>query len=436
MQEFKKCLINAPVDEIIKTSKAYCPLAWCHLHVSAIGNAMPCCVSKWHSPYGNINENSFDEIWNNENIRNFRKNMLLDKKSAACADCYSKEKSDSWSLRIESIKKYHDMVRHWIDTTDDETGYSKDSFPLYWDIRFSNICNMRCRMCGHFSSSKWFNDAKVLSNEYNLPGYWTNEHKKQAIIRGVEDSTSLLNRLEEYLPYTKEIYFAGGEPLLMDEHYRILEYLDKTGQHDIYLRYGTNLMVLDYKKTSVTELWKKFKNVEVFASIDAIADRAEIIRKDTNWGVIENNAYKIKNECPDIKFKISPTVQILNVLTVCDLHLDWIEKGLIGPNDCFYNILENPSFYNIRALPAHLKLQATQIWNNYIDNLKSRYDESEIEMTVSSAKDVIKFMLKKDLDESNIDELIRHTIAIDKIRDEDTFFVFPELNSIWYKNEK
>lgn len=423
-------LLDEDIDykEVAKQTQAYCPLAWTHLHVSSIGHVLPCCIGNWKLPFGNINEQSFDEIWNGDQFKEFRLKMMKDERVPNCVDCYRKEETGDWSLRVDAIRKWHKYAIPLIETTKDD-GTSKDSKPIYWDIRFSNICNMRCRMCGHFSSSRWFNDAKELVSKYGEHRYGTG--KNIAIVHGVEDSISLLSRLDEYLPFVKEFYFAGGEPLIMEEHYRIIKRLDELGLHNAYLRYSTNFLQMRYKDLDVIEMWKKFKRVYCAASIDTYGARAENIRKDTVWSTIEENVQRLKKNAPHVIFGIAPTVQIMNILTVTDLHKDWIEKGWLMPNDMFFNILHNPSFYDLQNLPPSLKEQATTKLRSHIDWMQQNFPDYDLNPVIDTITNTVNYMNGKDFDENQLRLLVKQTKMLDEIRGENTFDTFPELAEIW-----
>jgi MoaA/NifB/PqqE/SkfB family radical SAM enzyme len=414
--------------EVFKNTKTYCPLLWCHLHVNTYGDVQPCCMSPFGKGFGNLNNQDFDDIWNGSDMKEARKKLINDEPLENCKGCYEKEKSSEWSLRKASITQYHDHVRDYLETTSDD-GSSYDSKPIYWDIRFSNICNMRCRMCGHFSSSKWFADAKKLNEDYGNNTYFS--HKRDhAIIKGVKNSNKLLSRLDEYLPYVKEIYFAGGEPMLMDEHYQILKRLDELKLYDTYIRYNTNLLQLYYKDKSIIELWKKFNDVFCSISVDSYGKRAELIRKDTDWKTIEKNIKDIKNIVPHVKVNISPTVQILNIFTVTDLHKDWIKNGFVGPDDMFLNILHTPRFYCIKNLPRTLKELAKEKLTEHIIWLENNFDEN-VDKTVSSIKNSINFMMSEEPKEEDLYRLVEETAQLDSIRNENTLETFPELKYIW-----
>jgi len=414
-------------EEVYKDTKHYCPLLWNHLHINTQGDVQPCCMAPFGTSLGNINEIPLDKIWNGRAMKKARRRLLKDMPLSTCKGCYEKEESSDWSLRKASIMKYHNSVKPLLATTYPD-GTSIDSKPTYWDIRFSNICNMRCRMCGHFSSSKWFADAKKLSQEYNNSIYLGN--KDRAIIHAVQDTEGLLNRLNEFLPHIQEIYFAGGEPMLMEEHYRILTRLDELGLHNTFIRYNTNFLQLYYKDKDIVELWKKFTNVFCSISVDTYGDRAEILRHDTVWNTIEENIQRVKYNVPNIKINITPTIQILNIFTITDLHQQWCEKGWVGPNDLFLNILHGPEFYNIKALPSHLKLKAEEKFNAHLEWLENNYNDNlySIKNTINNS---ISYMMSEQLDESWLQEMCKQTSQLDIIRNQNTPATFPELEYIW-----
>ena len=411
------------LTDITEQTKSYCPLPWSHLHISAKGDVLPCCIGNWDLPLGNINEQSFDEIWQGDKINKMRKALIDDKKVPECSTCYLKEKDSGFSLRHDNINNFHEVSKEMVLSTN-EDGSAPLAKPVYWDIRFSNICNMRCRMCGHFSSSKWFADAESLTKD-GLSNYSTDSDT--AIIHGVEESEKLLNRLEEYLPYVKEIYFAGGEPLFMEEHYTIMNKLIEMGLTDIFIRYNSNMSIMKYKKTNVIDLWKKFSNVYCAASIDTYGDRAENIRKDTDWNVIEKNIGLIKTNAPDVWVTIAPTIQIMNAYSVCELNEQWITNGWVNRWSMSWNILSNPGFFNIQYLPDHMKEEIETIWRSHLKWL----DINKSAPAAQTINTAIKWMNSGTFNADKLIEMCEHTKRIDLLRGEDTRATFPELNYIW-----
>src|ERR1051325_11597768 len=148
--------------ESLRKSKAFCMKPWVHLFVSHFGTVVPCCLTPWgkEQALGDINEQSVQEIWNGERMRQFRLKMLNDEQDNRCHQCYENEKGGLRSTRNITNLLYADKLG-WATNTDAD-GFSSDAKPIYWDIRVSNLCNFKCRICGHHSSSQWYEDAKAL----------------------------------------------------------------------------------------------------------------------------------------------------------------------------------------------------------------------------------------------------------------------------------
>jgi radical SAM protein with 4Fe4S-binding SPASM domain len=253
----------------VRESSAFCMMPFIHLFVSHFGTVIPCCLTPWHEEQalGNVNEQSIEEIWNGAPMRAFRRKMLRDQQDERCSQCYTNEQVGLRSMRLIYNHLYEHKIDWALDTS--RSGKVRSAKPIFWDIRFSNLCNFRCRICGHHSSSNWFEDAKAI-------GETAHETK---VHRGVKDFEGVMKQLEAILPDLEEIFFAGGEPLIMEEHYQLLQLFIKHGKTDVQLRYNTNFSRLSYKGEAVFDLWKHFSNVQVNASLDGEQERGEYQRK-------------------------------------------------------------------------------------------------------------------------------------------------------------
>ena len=308
-------------------------MPWIHLHVSNDGYVKACCVANIN--FGNINDKTLDDIWNGESIKKLRQQFMKGDLDKRCAVCLNVEASGGKSIRQETFEKFKKPKKYDINNT---------RLPIYYDIRFSNICNFKCRTCWHGASSKWFSDAKILGNQRG----------EKAIIKNITDLEDFLTKVGPGLKQAKEIYFAGGEPLVTEEHYLLLQWLIDNGNTKVRLRYNTNFSHLKFRRYNVLNFWQKFENVEVLASIDAIGEHGEKIRKEMIWEEILANHSSIKN-LPHVKFKISPTVSVLNIFHLTELYKFGVKHKLIEPMDFYFNMLERPYHYNLKALPKNLK---------------------------------------------------------------------------------
>jgi len=344
-------------------------MPWIHLHVSQQGKANACCISQIN--YGNINDQDLDEIWDGEKIKAVREIFLKGESDKRCFNCIQREAAGAMSLRQETFEKFPDVTVENL----------KAPAPIYFDIRFSNVCNFRCRTCWHGASSKWFQDAKLLGTQ----------QAEQAIITNIAKYNSFIEKCGSALKNAREFYFAGGEPLVMEQHYLLLEWLIAEGCTSARLRYNTNFSHLSFKGVSILDLWSNFPEVEVMASVDASEALGEYIRKEFNWNVFLQNRELIRGH-NHIQFKLSPTVSILNVLQLPDLYKQALELNLINKEDWYLNILEFPGHYNIQILPESLKTEVRSRYDLFIAWAKKNEIPNSV---ISSFQDILNYMYQE-----------------------------------------
>jgi sulfatase maturation enzyme AslB (radical SAM superfamily) len=171
-----------------------------------------------------------------------------------------------------------------------------------------------------------------------------------------------------HIPYLEQVYFAGGEPLIMKEHYYLLEKLIEAGKTDVRIQYNTNFSELKFKDKHVFDYWKHFTNVSVGASLDGSGARAELIRKGTDWRQTVENRQRMMQEVPHVDFYISATVSSMNVLHVLDFHKEWTELGLIKAKDFNVNVCQSPDWYRADIFPEWFKKEV--ITPAYKEHLK------------------------------------------------------------------
>ncbi len=270
----------------VKKATPFCLMPWIHLHVGNEGYVKACCVAP--ITLGNINEQSLGAIWSGKPMTKLRGKFAKGEIDKRCAVCTKIEATGGKSIRQETFDKFPHVS---IETVRD---------PIYFDIRFSNICNYRCRTCWHGASSRWFEEAKILKNNSG----------KKAIIKNVKDYEQFIATCGSALLQAEEIYFAGGEPLATEEHYLLLKWLIENKATSMRLRYNTNFSMLSFKSHQVVDYWREFTSVEILASIDASEDLGEYVRKEMNWEKILQNREEIR-AYPHLKIKIAPTAVCL-----------------------------------------------------------------------------------------------------------------------------
>ena len=404
---------------LLTESDRFCIYPWIHLHAYPTGEAYPCCgADRYPGPVGNCRENTLEEIWNSDGMKNLRKDMLSESWNPYCTRCYEQEDSGFFSLRKSANKHNGHHIAKVNDTNKDG---SLDNFTMsYWDIRFSNLCNLSCRSCGYMFSSKWHSD------QVKLQGPWGEKFVREVPVLNFagRTETDIWEQLIPHLDYVEQIYFAGGEPLMMEEHYNILDELEKRGRFDVRLVYNTNFTQTKLKDRYVFDYWKKFKNVSVGASLDAMGPRAEYIRKGTNWATVEENRQRMLDTCPEVDFYISPTLSILNVEHLPDFHRAWVEKGFIQPKDLNVNILQDPVHYRIDIAPSDVK---QRIHRRYEEHLEWLRPQDPLRRATIGFESAIKFMNSTD-NTHLIKTFWQKTHELDNIRKENCVDTIPELS--------
>lgn len=322
----------------------FCIVPWTHTYLSPQSERRLCCASREEATHAqqyldrgkSNNESSsyrpisLEEHWNGEHIRNVRLKLLEGLEIPECEVCNHK------ILNIDIYRNYFnkELFGHKIDEafeSTDDNGFTK-MLPISFDYRINNDCNFKCRMCGDQLSSSWEaeNRARGL---YNNAGenFWANEKYQNQI------SEFQINVAEKELweavknETVEEIYWVGGEPLIWDFHWEIMQYLVESGHSKkVKVRYNTNLSLINYKNKNLYELLPHFKDVMICASIDGTGSIGEYIRSGLNYekwllnfkdGLFLNKLYGERALCLDLTVT-SPGLFSIKELMELSLNLD------------------------------------------------------------------------------------------------------------------
>jgi sulfatase maturation enzyme AslB (radical SAM superfamily) len=361
-------------------------------------------------PVGNCHQDTLETIYRGPAMDELRTNMLNEIKSPACQRCYEQEQAGFFSGR-KSANKHHG---HHIKRIEDGEFHMS-----YWDIRFSNLCNLSCRSCGHIFSSSWYQDQARLAGPD-----WAERHT--ALNIAGRTATDMWEQLIPHLDYVEQIYFAGGEPLMMKEHYNILDELERRGRFDVRLIYNTNFTQTRLKDRTVFDYWKRFKSVAVGASLDDQHDRAEYIRNGTRWLEVLANRAEMIETCPGVDFYISPTLSIMNAWSLPDFHRQWSETGLIRPQDLNVNILQDPAHYRIDIAPPEYKQRLIERYQEHLEWLRPL---DPLQRATVGFESAINFLQAND-NSHLLDTFWRKTRELDAMRGQDILTVIPELAAL------
>jgi len=400
---------------LLSQSKTFCIYPWIHLHAYPTGEAYPCCHAEMGvGQVGNCRTQTLQQIWNSDQQKKLRMDMLTETANPACGRCYEQEAAGFFSGRQSANKHHGHHIDRVAQTAPD--GHVGQFEMTYWDIRFSNLCNLSCRSCGHIFSSSWYQDQASLAGPA-----WKSQNK--ALNYAGRTETDMWEQLIPHLDYVEQIYFAGGEPLLMEEHYHILEELVRRKRFDVRLIYNTNFTHTQLKDRSVFEYWKLFGSVAVGASLDASGARAEYIRKGTTWQRVADNREQMMRVCPNVDFYISPTLSILNAWHLPDFHRDWVEAGLIRAQDLNVNILQDPAYYRIDVATAKYKTILRERFEQHLNWLRP---QDPLQRATVGFESAIKFMDATD-NTHLLPEFWQRTRVLDALRNEEVLQALPEL---------
>lgn len=382
-------------------TRPFCAMPWVHLHVADKGKVKACCVA--NIPLGNVNSESLNQVWNGAPIQKLRQLFINGNADKRCAVCIHQEEAGVKSIRQETWDKYEELTSFPVQTID---------LPTYFDIRFSNLCNFKCRTCWHGASSKWHAESVMLNRTKS----------SQALIENIDDFDVFIKNYGPALKQAREIYFAGGEPLITEQHYQLLNWLIAEKATQCLLRYNTNFSVLKYKQHNLVEIWSKFKKVEVLASVDATGNLGEFIRKEQVWEQFIANRKAI--ELADhITFKLAPTVSILSIYHLPDLYQWAYENQIITPENFYINMLERPFYYNVKAFPRAQKFRTIERFSRFYEWGKNNNVPSSV---IEDFKSCVNFMQAEDLSEY-WEGFKKETETINQLRNEN-------LTADWYED--
>jgi MoaA/NifB/PqqE/SkfB family radical SAM enzyme len=316
-----------------------CILPWISVETSPIGTARPCCLAKDEITYFdeegvehkyNLKDHTLEEIYHSRYMQLLRRDFLYGQKPETCQRCWDEEAAGRISKRLNSrvrLKEYYDQV--------DFSNLNPDQL-WFIDLKLGNICNLKCRICGSWSSSKWakeeidyvpelINRKEHLAYKFLQDGAWPRE------------SELFWDNLKTLLPNIKYLEFTGGEPFLIQQHFDLLQYaVDNNYARNIEIHYNTNGTVFP----DSYHLWNHFKHVEVAFSIDNVGERFEYERYGAKWEEVQENIKRF-TQMRGNKFstQLCLTVNIQNVYYLPEI-CDWISTQTF--DHVYFNMLHDP----------------------------------------------------------------------------------------------
>lgn len=399
----------------LETSDTFCMMPWVHMHTWPDGRVLPCCLGNPDQPMGHL-DSGLKGVWNGDAYKQFRVKLLNGEAAPEhCKRCYEFDRAGHYSLRKTANRKFGQHLAEALRHTRPDGTYE----PLnlrHIDFRYSNLCNLKCRSCCHELSSKWHDDSVALYGDKGLP----------VVIK--PRNQGYLDELLEVLPFVESVYFAGGEPLIQEEHYFILRKLKEIGRTDVDLTYATNFTTLSTKKWNVLEYWDGFRSVDLMASLDGSGRRGELMRHGQQWESIVANRKTLMKARPNVKsftFQVCTTVSAMNIFHIADFQREWIDAGLLEPDQQLFNLLTTPEYYSAQILPRAAKAEVEEHCQQFMASHLSGHPAQRHKYEA-----VLAFMHQED-NSRRLPEFVEWMKRLDARRKERFVDVFPEWRELF-----
>ena len=311
------------------TNRSFCPVPWTGFYVDMSGDVKNCICS--YESIGNLKDSSIQEIVTGAKNTETQRAILSDQRPHTCSYCYGLEENKR-SFDVVSSRVYYLRELKSIPL---ET-YQPGQFDLHQvDVRWSNTCNHACVYCGPVLSSRW---ADELAVRIDQP---TDQRKQQ-----------LRDYIFSNVKQIKNIYLAGGEPLLMRENEEFLQLLLDQNP-GVSLRVNTNLSKTN---TRVLDLIQQFEKVHWTVSAESIGSQFEYIRYGGSWLDFLTNLDQIRKTNHKITFNMVWCVLNHRGLFKC---IDFMRDLGFHSNAFILTAILGPGYLDIRHLPKNM-LQSLQ----------------------------------------------------------------------------
>ena len=393
------------------------------------GAICACCRSH---PIGFIQKDTLENIWNNDTMQRIRRQVLNNERPPECEPCFSLEDQGVESLRMRHIAGKIPEARINLYPNTQLQEIMPFEIPTM-ELKLNNLCNLKCRMCHPMDSTAW-NDWSEVKDFYKAEGNImydiVEEHnlENKPFLDKFQDSTEWWASLEKLLPHFRRVEFAGGEPLMDPQHYRILDMLAPYGDQ-IEIKYATNLSTLGKNNRTIWEYWPKFKSVAVNVSIDGMEKSYEYVRGNASWAELINNIQQIQS-IPNISRIVGAvTVQVSNVLI-----LDKIIEYFLDDLGIIFHThrVEYPKVLSAQVLPRELqvlaitKLRAVEQRLEEF-NMVKKHPEL-LAYTRGQIQDNINYLISRDQSDKWQD-CVSFNQALDSTRNQSFFDVTPEFKN-------
>ena len=342
----------------------FCVLPWISLETSPLGTIKPCCMAEDEIKDDNgvkysLITGNLKEAQHSKHMRSLRQEFLDGKLPQTCKMCWKEEEIGRTSKRMNTISRLQHIVK--------DTEWTADAKPLVFiDFKLGNICNLKCRICGSWSSSTFASEEVKFEGKESFHyqalknGAWPRRNQK------------FWTEIDKLMDQIRYLEFTGGEPFMIQEHFNLLQRIvDKGIAHNIEIHYNTNGTQFP---EHAEKIWSYFKTVEIAFSIDDENERFEYQRTNALWSEVNENIVKFKElqaRNGNVVLQVCSTVNVFNVMYLEGL-ANWIDS--VGFDFVYWNMLHQNIYHCVASLPDKAKAVA-------IDKLSkadvSQYHRSE-----------------------------------------------------------
>lgn len=398
----------------------------------------------------NIGRDDINDARNSSTIKDIRATMLKGEWHPECERCRQEEVNGIKSRREYEVELWDKVEQQVKDKTSVDGTIDAENIPIdYFDIRYGNFCNLKCRMCAPTDSHTWYSDFVELYNttkfkdthdtiqlSKNSKGRWFTDQYDW-----FKDSNHYWNQFEKHTKNAKKFYIVGGEPLIIEEHIDSLERLIHNGNaNQISLEYNTNLTNVPKR---ILKLWENFRQIRIGASIDGYGEVFEYQRTPANWNSVYENLLELdRQKNINLVGWFAYTVTPFNIFHLPEF-MKWklTESRLERFNTIrgarkvvSHHMCHAPKHYNVKCLPNELKKEIDIHFEVYmqwaLSQPKPVYDDF-----CKVLNGVSKFMNSESYYEQFFEDFLDITIKLDSIRNQDVTSIVPQLSQ-YIKNRK
>jgi MoaA/NifB/PqqE/SkfB family radical SAM enzyme len=325
-------------------------LPWVSLEASPIGTVRPCCLAEdeivdANDQKFNLQKHNLKDIQNSDHMHRLRQQFLAGEHPETCRKCWREEDAGRTSKRMHTLNRLQHMIG--------DHAWTQDARPLmFLDLKLGNICNLKCRICGSWSSSTFATEE--ITNIAD-PAFRKSSLHYKMLQQGAwpRNNSNFWNQIDSMLDQIRYIEFTGGEPFMIQEHFDMLKGMVDRGIADqVEIHYNTNGTQWP---EHAEEIWQHFRTVEIAFSIDDLCARFEYQRSGAVWSEVYDNIERfrqLRSRHSNIQLQVCSTVNVFNIWHIEGL-AEWIDMQDF--DFIYWNMLHEPRHFSIASLPAKAK---------------------------------------------------------------------------------